>query len=203
MARTSSRSTLHLQMGQETIYLLLTVAIFAAFVMAVYIVRDKGPQEDPPIITLAEANGYFFDPGSAQINQSFRERLLSLVGPKVQDIGEKYDAKVIEVIGHTDELPLRQRGAISSNLDRVLVPWFLGQKADEPHAEDNIGLGMSRAVAVSKVLRSSGLGKKFTIVPLSAGAFLKPDDTVTDGSEVRDAQERRRIEIRLRRRAAR
>jgi flagellar motor protein MotB len=195
---TSNRSTLHLQMGQETIYLLLTMAVFAALALATYVVRQRRPYEDPPIISLSEAQGFFFATGSAELSSTFRQQLVGPISQKVRAIADKYDAHTVEVIGHTDEVPL---GGTRSDLDATLVPWFLGKQNRPPVASDNTGLGMARAVAVARALRESGLSQGFTIIPLSAGSILRPDDTVTDGEAPVADEKRRRIEIRVRRRA--
>lgn len=191
-----SRSNLHLQMGQETIYLLLAISMFVAFILAARVFRRE-EHKDPPIIILPEAAGYHFATGSAELSSRFRSRLVASVAPRVAGIGKQWCANVIEVIGHTDEVPLRARGA-RPNLDHVLMPILTGGKAAAPAAADNIGLGMARAVEVAAVLRAR-LGPSFVVVPLSAGPFLRPDDTaMTAGAAVPDAQ-RRRIEVRVRR----
>jgi flagellar motor protein MotB len=71
----------------------------------------------PPIISLSEAEGYFFKSGSAELTPQFRDKLLSKVSDILKLINE-YDVDVIEVVGHTDEQPL---GVRQSNLDRDLA----------------------------------------------------------------------------------
>jgi flagellar motor protein MotB len=66
-------------------------------------------------------------------------------------------------------------------------------------AADNAGLGMARAVAVARVLRSAPDLSDFQIFPISAGAFERADDTMTLADDPKDDQERRRIVIRVRR----
>ena len=202
MSRGSTRSNLQMQMGQETIYLLLAVTMFTTIVLAAYLLALRGEirPRDPPIIVLPEAEGYYFPAGSAAINPDFAAKLRSRVIPRLRQIGASYDATVIEVIGHTDEVPVHGGGRRGSNLDTALVPLLIGQGATPPVASDNIGLGMARAVAVAAAIRASGLGNSFTIVPLSAGPFLKPDDTVMTGGEPVADEARRRIEVRMRRR---
>ena len=192
-----SRSTLHLQMGQETVYLLLAISMFVAFVLAARVLRSE-EHKDPPIIVLPEAAGYHFPTGSAELSGDFRSRLLTLVVPKVATIGRQWCANVIEVIGHTDEVPLRRRYAQPNNLDRVLLPILTGAAAGAPSASDNIGLGMARAVEVAAVLRSH-MGRDYIIVPLSAGPFLRPDDTAMVAGAATPDEQRRRIEVRVRR----
>lgn len=192
-----------MQMGQETIYLLLAVAMFSTIMLAAFLVatlREKR-REEPPIIVLPEAQGFSFAAGSAALTPGFEDRLRRLVIPSVRDIGRRYSASVIEVIGHTDAVP-RRSGALRSNLDTVLVPLLLGRDTASPIAVDNAGLGMARAVAVARFMRREGL-RDFTLVPLSAGPFLKPDDTIIDRGDAASEESRRRIEVRLRRRERR
>ncbi len=202
MSRSSTRSNLHLQMGQETIYLLLAVTMFTTIVLGAYLLalRREIKPKDPPIIVLPEADGYYFAAGSAALSSDFQARLQRLIIPRLREISVNYDAKVIEVIGHTDEVPVHGGGKRGSNLDTTLVPLLIGNATIEPVASDNVGLGMARAVAVAHFMRVSGLGGKFTIVPLSAGPFLRPDDSLMTGGETVADESRRRIEVRVRRR---
>lgn len=197
-----SRSTLHLQLGQETIYLILGIAVFAAIIMASIIKKDRQVERDPPIITMKEANGYFFPTASAEITPEFREKLLQEIVPLVASIGKRADAEVVEVIGHTDEVPISVRRRANANLDETLMAELAGQNDPEKpiQAADNVGLGMARAVAVARVLRTAPALSRFQIFPISAGAFQRTDDTMTSGELARDDQERRRIVIRMRRR---
>ncbi|MDB5695526.1 MAG: nuclease [Sphingomonas bacterium] len=89
-------------------------------------------------------------------------------------------------------------GSGRSNLDRTLIPWLRGG-AVEPTVGDNVGLGMARAVAVARALRKAGVGEAYVIIPMSAGPLVRPGDRVTDGARAADEQNRRRIELRLRR----
>ncbi len=203
MSKGSPRSTLHMQMGQETIYLLLAVTMFTTIILGGYllaIARAK-PREDPPIIVLPEAQGFSFAAGSAALTPGFEDRLRRSVIPRIRQIGQQYQASVIEVIGHTDAVP-RKSGSGRSNLDSVLVPLLLGKETVAPEAVDNAGLGMARAVSVARFMRGAGL-RDFILVPLSAGPFLKPDDSVITAEDAAADDSRRRIEVRLRRREAR
>ena len=200
MSKGSPRSTLHMQMGQETIYLLLAVTMFTAIILGGYllaVIRAK-PRENPPIIVLPEAQGFSFAAGSAALTPGFEERLRRTVIPRIRQIGQQYQASVIEVIGHTDAVP-RKSGGTRSNLDGVLVPYLLGKDTAAPEAVDNAGLGMARAVSVARFMRSAGL-RDFILVPLSAGPFLKPDDSMVTAEDAAADDTRRRIEVRLRRR---
>ncbi|MBX9797598.1 hypothetical protein [Sphingomonas sp.] len=201
MSREPQRSMLHMQMGQETIYLLLAITLFSTVVMGAYLIALNNapkPREEPPIIVLPEAEGFSFAAGSATLGPEFEARLTRQVIPRLRATARAYDARVIEVIGHTDDVPRQGGGRLPSDLDRTLVPYFLGQTDDAPDAADNAGLGMARAVSVARYLRLAGL-QDFTIVPLSAGPFLKPDDSVVAGGDAVADDSRRRIEVRLRR----
>jgi flagellar motor protein MotB len=152
----------------------------------------------PPIITMSEAGGYYFKSGSAELSPSFRATLLSETPRKILDYIVKYDVDVIEVVGHTDERPIGLRPS-SSNLDRDLTA-VLKNDADVATLvpADNAGLGLARAVSVVSVLRQSPLLAGYKLIPLSGAQLVNTDETLAlDGSPV-DIQERRRIEIRLR-----
>lgn len=183
-------------MGQETLYLLLTSAIFVTILLIAYIAYERRHYEDPPIVTLREADGFYFKPGSSLVSSQFDQQLSQHVAPKLREFADRYDAHVIEVIGHTDEVAVSMG---SGNLDATLGPLFTGRRAAEPVPADNAGLGLARAVAVSRALKRAGVDQGYVIVPLSAGPFLRPDDTVSDGRSRKADKVRRRIEIRLRR----
>ncbi|MEE9381439.1 MAG: hypothetical protein V3V03_08535 [Hyphomonadaceae bacterium] len=204
MARKTT-STLHLQVGQETIYLLLTGSLLAILLMLAYIVANtprwvERANEPPPIIRLEEANGYSFQSGSALITDSFKLRLETDVVERVRNYGRDYGADIIEIVGHTDETSMRQAHAGTSNLDDVLLGWLRDETETEPVAFDNVGLGMARAVAVAKALEDAGLGDEYEIIPLSAGQLVLPGDRVSRETDTNADAARRRIEIRVRRR---
>jgi flagellar motor protein MotB len=71
----------------------------------------------PPIITLSEADGYFFATRSAELTADFATKLRTVVVDRLLEIGRSFDVDVIEVIGHTDERPVSSG---LSNLDRQL-----------------------------------------------------------------------------------
>ena len=196
-----SRSTLHLQLGQETIYLILAIAVFATIILASVIRKSEEIEKDPPIITMKEADGYFFLTASAEIPPDFQQKLTSDIVPLVASIGSRAHADVVEVIGHTDEVPISARRRAQANLDKTLNDQLEGREGEPVQAADNAGLGMARAVAVARVLRSAPALAHFQIFPLSAGAFQRTDDSMATGASPEDDQERRRIVIRVRRRA--
>lgn len=158
---------------------------------------DSAPHEWPPIINLSEAGGYFFQSGSAELTSAFHGKLDTSIADQIADNLERYDVDIIEVIGHTDEQPLSRN---ASNLDQTVIDLLEGSKpiaAAQP--ADNAGLGLARAIAVANVLRSNPKLKDATVLPLSAAQLVLPGDAITTG-QAGNVEERRRIEIRIRRR---
>lgn len=109
-------SNLQLQLGQETIYLIMATAVAAAVYFALQFMsaQDRNNYE-APIITLDEADGYSFATGSASISPEFRKQLLEIVVPKVAKEGRLSNATIVEVVGHTDEVPLRSSKRYGAN----------------------------------------------------------------------------------------
>ena len=105
-----------------------------------------------------------------------------------------YDVDVVEVIGHTDEVPMS--GA--SNLDGALIRASVGRvPIGALRSTDNADLAMARAVSMVQQLRSDPRLRGVAILPLSGAQMIVPVDHVADGTARGDDQRRRRIEIRL------
>jgi outer membrane protein OmpA-like peptidoglycan-associated protein len=205
MSAPRSAKFLHLQLGQEIIYLLLAIALGAALIMATMLIARERQEstrapDQPPIIALRDADGFRFAFGSAVLTQSFRDKLINETIQAILDNRQSYDADILEVIGHTDETPLRV-GSVS-NLDGQLVA-FLGpsggSEAVRLSAADNTGLGMARAAAVARVLISDPRMAGIRVLPMSAGQVIKPDETLAGLGGPENDESRRRIELRLRR----
>jgi outer membrane protein OmpA-like peptidoglycan-associated protein len=158
--------------------------------------RGNGAHDWPPIITLSEADGYFFATRSAQLRPDFEAKLRTAVVARLLDIAAAFPVDVIEVIGHTDERPVT--GGLS-NLDRELPAAMTGANGVEMlQPGDNAGLGLARALAVVKVLSSDARLRGFRILPLSAAQLIGTDGRLTRWDEQGDVQQLRRIEIRMR-----
>ena len=151
----------------------------------------------PPIITLSEADKYFFQSGSANLTPEFTSKLIGTVTTRLLSIIATYDVNVIEVIGHTDEQPLVVR---PSNLDTALLP-YLQRTPQSPAVlpADNAGLGLARAASVVRVLTEDSRLSKLRILPLSAAQVITTGDTLSTGNAPGSVEQRRRIEIRVRR----
>jgi len=156
--------------------------------------------DKPPIIILREADGYYFEVGSAEITASFAERITTEIVPQIIAHARSYQANVIEIIGHTDGVAVGPNLRTKANLDFTIAAFINGQHSEAPIPFDNAGLGMARAVAMAKALRANGLAESYEILPLSAGSLIAPSDRYSPGELKESDQPRRRIEIRLRRR---
>lgn len=149
----------------------------------------------PPFFSLSEAGGYYFDSGKATLRPEFERNLRTQIIPMLARSISEYDVDVIEVIGHTDEVPMVGQ----SNLDGSLIRAAAAKMAiGDLRSTDNAGLAMARAVAVVRILRADKRLAGTTILPLSGAQMIVPVDHMADGSATASDQRRRRIEIRLR-----
>lgn len=166
------------------------------FVNEVVAASSKGRKGQwPPFFSLSEAGGYFFDSGKATLRPEFERNLRSQVIPMLAKSVADYDVDVVEVIGHTDEVPMSGR----SNLDSDLIRASVGRvPIGSLRSTDNAGLAMARAVAVVQQLRADPRLRRVSILPLSGAQMIVPVDRVANGTARGDDQRRRRIEIRLR-----
>lgn len=152
--------------------------------------------EWPPFFSLSEAGGYYFDSGKATLRPGFERNLRSEIIPLLKKNIADYGVDVVEVIGHTDEVPM----VGTSNLDRQLIQASANRfPIGGLTSTDNAGLAIARSVAVVRVLRADPGLRGVTILPLSGGQMIVPVDQVADGTAKASDQRRRRIEIRLRR----
>ncbi len=112
-------------------------------------------------------------------------------------MSRSYDVDTIEVVGHTDGVPVR--GA-TSTLDTQLAVYINGTTGTPPTAGSNVDLGMTRAAAVARILKADLRLTGLNIVVLSAGQTVLANGTSAAGADLLAfGDDRRRIEIRLRR----
>lgn len=154
--------------------------------------------ERPPIVVLSETNSrYEFEVGSAVIPDDFEQALVEEIVPRLERYSEECGCDAIEVVGHTDGLPVEGR----SNLDRELVAAFNRAELPQLVPGSNLDLGMLRALSVVRALRAAqrdgALANIRYFLPYSAGQMLRPDRTLElDSGSIQD-KGRRRIELRL------
>lgn len=156
-----------------------------------------GKHDWPPIINLSEAEGYYFETGSAELPPKFQAKLSAVVEQLqkiVKDYGD-YGINVVEVVGHTDEQPFAGR---PSNLDKLLQLYLEGQTSDRLTPSDNAGLGLARAAAVVRALRQDQRLSGLKILPLTGAQLIDTGDNLSKGQSFA-VKQRRRIEIRVRR----
>ncbi|MEP9396679.1 hypothetical protein [Mesorhizobium sp. KR2-14] len=162
--------------------------------------QEGRPHEWPPIINLSEAGGYFFAVGSAELTSDFRRQLSEDIVVRIARYLAEYKVDIVEVIGHTDEQNLAE--GRTSNLDREIAGVVAGRMgATGLRPADNAGLGLARAIAVTQLLKDDPRLAAATILPLSGAQLIVPGDHLSDGAQSGDVRERRRIEIRIRRRS--
>ena len=150
----------------------------------------------PPFFSLSEAGGYYFDSGKATLRPEFERNLRNSVVPLLKRNIQDYGVDVVEVIGHTDEVPM----VGASNLDTALIPASVNKlPIEQLRSTDNAGLAIARAVSVVRVLRADPRLRGIKILPLSGAQMIVPVDKAADGTAKAGDQGRRRIEIRLRR----
>jgi hypothetical protein len=65
------------------------------------------PDDRPPILNLTEREGFRFAAGSYEINDQFMAKLRTVIAPQIRKLGDEYNARVVEVVGHTDSVPVR------------------------------------------------------------------------------------------------
>lgn len=169
--------------------------VFARNAMNASAVGKSKKGQWPPFFSLSEAGGYYFDSGKATLRPEFEKNLRREIIPMLASSIAEYDVDVIEVIGHTDEVPM----AGESNLDGRLISASLnGFPVSGLKSTDNAGLAIARAVSVVRILRADKRLGGVSILPLSGAQMVVPTDRMADGTARGGDQRRRRIEIRLR-----
>ncbi len=154
--------------------------------------------EEPPFFNLSEEGGYYFDTGQATLRPDVKRKLEQEVIPRLRKYVDDYGIDVVEVVGHTDEVPMSG----ISNLDKQLILASSNKVAISTlHSTDNAGLAIARAVSVVNFFRSAPLLKGLTILPLSGAQMIVPGDKLSDGTATQSDQSRRRIEVRLRKKS--
>ena len=151
--------------------------------------------DQPPVITISEAQVYSFASGRADLTAEFARFIADSIVPRLVEFALVYSCDVIEVIGHTDEQTVRS----ASNLDGALLGGFQNPSV-QLSPGSNLDLGFLRAWAVVRALQADGrlMGKLY--YAYSAGQTILPDGqiAVPEKEPLPDAS-RRRIEVRLRR----
>lgn len=175
--------------------LLLIVPLVLAVVMVAAV--QQGRPGQPAMIVLSEAEGYTFPSGSAVVSKAFARRIDETIAPLLRRQADGCACDVVEVVGHTDGQLVGGRSNLDQGLGRAvdggaaLTPLTPGSNAD---------LGLMRAWAVAALLQRHPATRHLTFHGLSAAQMIEPSGAHARPDDFGDRPERRRIEIRLRRR---
>ena len=157
-----------------------------------------------PILIYSEETENRFASNSAVLSTEFEDWLENQGIKEIETVLARFKAfvSVIEVIGHTDDVPVGPSN--KSNLDATLTSFLSTGShitSDKLKHSDNAGLGLARAASVAAHLKET-LGEEFDhiqIIPMSASNLVYPDGTLNrNQSAVISDVSRRRIEIRFR-----
>lgn len=160
----------------------------------------------PQTISLKEAEGFTFDSGSGELSGIFTDKLADLLKTeRAVNLLNNPRTKVIEIIGHTDNQPVKAWR--SSTLDKEVINVLAGMSPIKSlQYGSNTDLGLIRAVSVYlylKQLQADGqLRADLQFRIYSAGQLLLPSGQLaianTEGiQENLDVQEKRRIELKF------
>lgn len=155
--------------------------------------------ESPPIIILSEQNQrYRFAVGSAEISPAFQRALDNRIIPILEQQSQQCDCDAIEVIGHTDSLPVNSG---RSNLDEKLIGAFSQKETPNLVPGSNLDLGMMRALSIIRYFKQAQKEGRLSqieyFLPYSAGQMLTPNHRLDTSAETSENERRRRIEMRL------
>lgn len=167
--------------------------------------KAAGKPDAPPHIILSETRGFSFPSGSSRLSPEFRDKLEKDVVDRIQQAIDAYGINLIEVIGHTDGVPVK-RGSreIDSALEAMAREPYEEGRTPRAVQGSNTDLGMLRALEVVKFLQHlRGRGRLAGIDPAtgfraySSGQLTTVDGRLADAASRDDDPARRRIEIRL------
>jgi len=130
------------------------VAYLAASKKEIVQLRQQSRKNKPPIIPLQEASGYTFKTASAELSSRFKLRLTEVIIPQLRSIVSEFDVNTIEIVGHTDSVPVFY--GRRSNLDKKLEDVYRHRGLVKGlHFSSNTELGLLRALAVKNFLEDN------------------------------------------------
>ncbi len=129
-------------------------ARLAASTQEIARLRQRYRRDKPPIIPLQEASGYTFKTAGIELSSRFKQRLTRDIIPQLRSIVDKYHVNTIEIVGHTDSVPVSY--GKRSNLDTKLEAVYHHRGSlKELHFSSNTELGLLRALAVKNFLEDN------------------------------------------------
>lgn len=166
---------------------LLLLALFQSFQL------NQELQAASPILIDEESGRFKFKSGSAELNPQLKEHIEATIIPQIENIIETKKIDFIQVIGHTDGVPVGKRGDLDENLEKA------GQNKIEVKKlipGSNADLALLRALAVVQELQEQEQFKDVKFRAYSAAQLYLPSGELADLSR-KDDPIRRRIEIRF------
>lgn len=167
-------------------------------------IENSVPLKFPPIITISDAGKYGFDSGKANMKEGLMTKYIYEELPdEIEKISKEYQLNIVEVIGHTDGVPING----TSNLDDYLPEYARGIDTqgnkvtlEKLNYGSNAELGLLRAMEVVKALQVKQKKDKrllnITFRAYSAAQLVTPKGDFAPTSRENEP-ERRRIEIRF------
>ena len=166
----------------------------AGSVTLVSIVLALIPIGRPPTLILGDEE-FRFSAGSHQISKTFLSKLEAKVIPQIIYVLSCFDVDTIEIVGHTDGQPLNTFGRLDAAFLRGKEAL---RKQSEIQAGSNADLGLLRALAVQREVKSS-VTKYLPYAryrAYSAGSTINIDGAIDFAPGEQDGR-RRRMEIRF------
>jgi len=165
------------------------------------IINKIRSKEQPPLITLDEAEGYTFETGLAILSEHFQSDLNNSIIPEIERRAKEYICDIIEVYGYTDGQPYPKGVASQNNMDENLLTGIETTQIENLKAASNLELGMLRAASIVIFLKKSqDVGRLpgiKMIRPYSGGQLILPTGEIALSNVTENDPRRRRIEIRL------
>lgn len=151
----------------------------------------------PPVVVIQDSGEYQFASGSAALPQGLKSYIVQDLAKKIEEISQKRNLYVVEIIGHTD-------GQVNvnspSNLDEQLEAVAQGEKPiNSLNPGSNVDLGLMRSLEVVKELQNlqqQGRLQGVHFRAYSAAQLLLPSGDFATTNRQEDPS-RRRIEIRF------
>lgn len=156
--------------------------------------------QQPPLITLDDAQGYRFNLSRATLSIEFQNKIKQSIATKILNQAKRYNCDTVEIYGYTDGLPF-SKNHNSKYFDKLLHKCLTHNcNIDKIKSSSNLELGMQRAIAVVNYLKPYLIKKNSpikNILPYSGGQFINEKGDISSLKDTKSNTHRRRIEIRL------
>lgn len=162
--------------------------------------EEAKKHQQPPLITLDDAQGYRFNLSRATLSIEFQNKIKQSIATKILNQAKRYNCDTVEIYGYTDGLPF-SKNHNSKYFDKLLHKCLTHNcNIDKIKSSSNLELGMQRAIAVVNYLKPYLIKKNSpikNILPYSGGQFINEKGDISSLKDTKSNTHRRRIEIRL------